>query len=89
MENNGFEKLISRMIDREYAEMADLPEDMIYEEILDDEDALVDEKKDEEYYEAQAERSASRAENAARVGEAKRREYERMKENIERKNSNS
>ena len=50
MENNGFEKLISKMIDREYAEMADLPEDMIYEEILDDDDALVDEKKDEYYY---------------------------------------
>lgn len=38
------------MIDREYAEMADLPEDMIYEEPVYDEEALVDEKKDEYYY---------------------------------------
>ena len=50
MKINGAEKLISKMIDREYAEMADLPEDQLYEELLDDDDALVDEKKDEYYY---------------------------------------
>lgn len=50
MKENGAEKLFSKMIDREYAEMADLPEDQLYEEILDDEDVLVDEKKDEDYY---------------------------------------
>jgi hypothetical protein len=50
MKINGAEKLISKMIDREYAEMADLPEDQLYEEFLDDDDALVDEKKDEYYY---------------------------------------
>lgn len=50
MKESGFEKLLSKMIDREYAEMADLPEDMIYEEELSDENALVDEKKDEYYY---------------------------------------
>ena len=49
MKNNGLEKLISRMIDREYAEMADLPEDMIYEEVILDEESLVDEEKDEHY----------------------------------------
>ena len=49
MKQNGAEKLISRMIDREYAEMADLPEDRLYEE-LDDDNALVDETKDEDYY---------------------------------------
>ena len=50
MKTNGAEKLFSKMIDREYAEMADLPEDQLYEELFDDEDALVDEKKDEDYY---------------------------------------
>ena len=50
MKENGAEKLLSKMIDREYAEMADLPEDMIYEEFDDDEEALVDESKDIEYY---------------------------------------
>ena len=35
MKENGAEKLFSKMIDREYAEMADLPEDQLYEEILD------------------------------------------------------
>ena len=50
MKTNGAEKLISKMIDREYAEMADLPEDQLYEELFDDEAALVDEKKDEDYY---------------------------------------
>ena len=49
MKQNGAEKLFSKMIDREYAEMADLPEDMIYEEII-DEEALVDEAKDDYYY---------------------------------------
>ena len=39
-----------------------------------------DEEKTEAYYEAQAERSMERAESAARIGEQKRREYERMKE---------
>ena len=38
------------MTDREYAEMADIPEDQLYEELFDDEEALVDEKKDEYYY---------------------------------------
>ena len=38
------------MIDREYAEMADLPEDQLYEEEVLDEDVLVDESKDEDYY---------------------------------------
>ena len=47
MKESGFEKLLSRMVDREYAEMADLPEDMIYEEFDPDEETLVDEKKDE------------------------------------------
>ena len=50
MKINGAENLIKRMLDREYAEMADLPEDMIYEEELEDEEVLVDEKKDEYYY---------------------------------------
>lgn len=50
MKENGAEKLFSKMIDREYAEMADLPEDQLYEEIIDDEETLVDEKKDEDYY---------------------------------------
>ena len=50
MRENGAEKLISRMIDREYAEMADVPEDQLYEELETDEDALVDESKDEDYY---------------------------------------
>jgi len=50
MRGNGFEKLLSRMVDREYAEMSDLPEDAIYEELDSDEDVLVDEKKDEYYY---------------------------------------
>ena len=49
MKQNGADKLFSKMIDREYAEMADLPEDQLYEEIC-DEDVLVDEKKDIEYY---------------------------------------
>ncbi len=50
MKTNGAQKLISKMIDREYAEMADLPEDQLYEELFDDDDELVDEKKDEDYY---------------------------------------
>ena len=50
MKANGAEKLFSKMIDREYAEMADLPEDQLYEECLDDDDVLVDENKDTEYY---------------------------------------
>ena len=50
MRYNGAEKLISRMIDREYAEMADIPEDMLYEETDYDEEALVDETKDDDYY---------------------------------------
>ena len=49
MKTNGAEKLIAKMVDREYAEMADLPENLIYEDFL-DEEALVDEKKDEDYY---------------------------------------
>ena len=50
MKDSGFNKLLSKMIDREYAEMADLPEDMIYEDFAYDEEALVDEEKDECYY---------------------------------------
>ena len=50
MQSDGFEKLIAKMIDREYAEMADLPEDMIYEELITDEENLVDEAKDDYYY---------------------------------------
>lgn len=50
MKDSGFDKLLSQMIDREYAEMADLPEDMIYEEFDCDEESLVDEEKDEYYY---------------------------------------
>ena len=50
MKTNGVEKLFSKMTDREYAEMADIPEDQFYEELFDDEEALVDEKKDEYYY---------------------------------------
>ena len=50
MKHNGAEKLISRMIAREYAEMADIPEDKLYEELDSDEDVLVDEEKDEHYY---------------------------------------
>lgn len=38
-----------------------------------------DEKKTEEYYEAKEERSQKRAENAARSGEARRKEYEELK----------
>ena len=49
MSQNGADKLFSRMIDREYAEMADLPEDQLYVD-FDDEDALVDEEKDTDYY---------------------------------------
>ncbi|MBE7055312.1 MAG: hypothetical protein E7392_04270 [Ruminococcaceae bacterium] len=50
MKRNGAEKLISRMIDREYAEMADIAEDKLYEELETDDDVLVDESKDEDYY---------------------------------------
>lgn len=50
MKRNGAEKLISRMIDREYAEMADIAEDKLYEELETDDDVLVDENKDEDYY---------------------------------------
>lgn len=50
MKENGAEKLFAKMVDREYAEMADLPEDKLYEEVLDDEDFLVDETKDDDYY---------------------------------------
>ena len=39
-----------------------------------------EEEKTEKYYEAQAERSARRAESARSSGEAKRREFERLKE---------
>ena len=38
------------MIDREYAEMADIPEDKIYESDLWDDEVLVDEEKDIDYY---------------------------------------
>lgn len=49
MRENGADKLFKRMTDREYSEMADIPEDQLYE-VLDDEDALVDEGKDKDYY---------------------------------------
>ncbi len=49
MKKNGAEKLISKMIDREYSEIADIPEDKLYEEIT-DEEVLVDEEKDKDYY---------------------------------------
>lgn len=50
MKHNGADKLISKMIDREYAEMADIPEDKLYEELDLDEEVLVDEEKDKDYY---------------------------------------
>lgn len=50
MKRNGAEKLFSRMVDREYAEMADVSEDKLYEEAVLDEEVLVDESKDEDYY---------------------------------------
>ena len=50
MKTNGADKLFSRMIDREYAEMADLAEDKIYEEPEADDETLVDEEKDDFYY---------------------------------------
>ena len=49
MKLNGAEKLFSKMIDREYAEIADLPEDQLYEDPT-DEESLVDEEKDKDYY---------------------------------------
>lgn len=39
-----------------------------------------DDEKTEEYYEARNQKHMDRAETAIRVGEAKRQEYERMKE---------
>ena len=50
MKENGAQKLFSRMIDREYAEMADVPEDKVYEELPEEDEALVDEEKDKDYY---------------------------------------
>ena len=49
MKKNGAEKLFSKMIDREYSEIADIPEDKLYEEIT-DEEVFVDEEKDKDYY---------------------------------------
>ncbi|MGM9551986.1 MAG: hypothetical protein ACI3XA_07000 [Clostridia bacterium] len=46
---SGAEKLFSMMIDREYAEMADMPEDQIWEEDVDsifDPEEQIDETKD-------------------------------------------
>ena len=43
-----------------------------------------DENKDDAYYERQCARSEERAESAARIGEAKRQEYEQLKERAER-----
>ena len=46
---SGAEKLFSMMIDREYAEMADVPEDQIWEEEVDgifDPEEQIDETKD-------------------------------------------
>lgn len=51
MKQNGAEKLFAKMTDRAYAELADLPEDRLYDELPDDDDYLVDEGKDAEYYE--------------------------------------
>lgn len=45
----GAEKLFSMMTDREYAEMADMPEDKIWEEVTDtifDPEEQIDETKD-------------------------------------------
>lgn len=50
MKTNGADKLFSKMIDREYAEMADLAEDKIYEDPEIDDETLVDEEKDDFYY---------------------------------------
>lgn len=47
----GAEKLFSQMIDREYAEMADVPENEIWEEDVDcifDPEEQIDETKDVE-----------------------------------------
>lgn len=49
MKKNGAEKLFDQMTDRAYAEMADVSEDKLYDEIIED-DVLVDEEKDESYY---------------------------------------
>ncbi len=49
MKKNGAEKLFDKMTDRAYAEMADVSEDKLYDEIIED-DVLVDEEKDESYY---------------------------------------
>lgn len=46
MKTNGADRLFSKMTDREYAEMADLPEDRIYSA----EEDGIDEDKDNEYY---------------------------------------
>ena len=35
MKTNGADKLFAKMIDREYAEMADVAEDKIYETVVD------------------------------------------------------
>lgn len=46
---SGAERLFSQMIDREYAEMADMPEDQIWVEDIDeifDPDEQIDETKD-------------------------------------------
>lgn len=50
MKENGAQKLFRRMTDRAYAEMADVSEDKVYDEILEDEDSILDEEKDESYY---------------------------------------
>ena len=50
MKKNGADKLFSKMIDREYAEMADVSEERLYEEPIADEEVLVDEEKDDFYY---------------------------------------
>ncbi len=49
MRKNGAEKLFKKMHDREYSEISDIPEDKLYEEFT-DEEALVDEEKDIDYY---------------------------------------
>lgn len=47
-----------------------------------------DEEKDDSYYERQEEKQMERRESAARSGETKRNEYERMKAKAERERNN-
>ena len=49
MKKDGAERLLKKMHDREYSEISDMPEDRLYEEFS-DEEVLVDEEKDNDYY---------------------------------------